>query len=210
MSKKRIFFTKMQGLGNDFILIDVKAKMSGRAGLKSYTEKFSKFSKRYLDRRFGIGGDGVIFVLESKVADVRMRIFNPDGSEAEMCGNGIRCLAVFLKEKGMVKKNEIRIETSAGIKTVKIKGNLVTVNMGSPSFDPDDIPVLIDSHNVFNYPIEVKNKFLKANFVSMGNPHTVLFTDEPVDLKEVGPIIENNKIFPQRTNVEFVKVKKKH
>ena len=192
-----IEFTKMHGLGNDYIYID-------RTNSKNniLRERDLPRVARYLsNRHFGIGGDGIILVEKSNIADFKMRIFNSDGSEAEMCGNGIRCFGKYVYEKGLIEKENINIETLAGIKKVKlIKNNdnkieKIEVNMGIPR-----IYMKID--------LKILDKNLKIIPISMGNPHAVIFVDniEKIDIDKYGPAIENNKYFPRKTNVEFVEI----
>jgi len=175
------------------------------------------------DRHFGVGGDGLILVLPSDEADFRMRIFNPDGSEAEMCGNGIRCFAKYVVEEGLAppETSQLNIETLAGVRTVWLtkEGNevrRVRVSMGEPEFSPDRIPVWIDHPTlralmppVKDYPVEIDGKELRLTCLSMGNPHAVHFIDYPVDefpLLELGPKVENHLYFPNRVNFEVVQV----
>lgn len=206
-------FTKAQGTGNDFILIEA-------AGLK---RDWGKLAVAMCDRHFGIGGDGLILVLPSKRADFRMRIFNSDGSEAEVCGNGIRCLARYVFDKGLVSSGtgEIAVETLAGVKRIglhKSRGKLtdIMVGMGVPVFEASKIPVTIDpagENTVDIKPVSstlvVKGRALLLSFISMGNPHAVFFTDKPVSdfpLAEIGPQVENHRMFPRRINFEIAQV----
>ncbi|MBR3133061.1 MAG: diaminopimelate epimerase [Clostridia bacterium] len=202
-------FCKMQGLGNDFICIKYNESLK-------YNWKI--FSKFICDRHYGIGGDGLLIVGKSKYADLSMRIFNSDGTEAEMCGNGIRCLAKFAYEKGLVKKNKIRIETLAGIKQVEyiIENNIIMaikVNMGKPITIPSRIPVYLPRNYRINsdkckVQIRVGEKEFIANCLSMGNPHAVVIVSNLKDfnVEKYGCIIENYKFFPNKTNVEFVEI----
>lgn len=197
-------FTKMHGLGNDFILF-------------SYQEvppDVGRFVQRLCDRHFGIGADGVVFILPSDRADVRMRIFNADGSEAENCGNAIRCVGKYVYDHGLLSKTKISVDTLAGIQelTLHVKGEKVesvTVNMGRPILDGKKIPTLIDADRVMNQPITVGDMQLLFTAVSMGNPHAVFFVEdaEQFPVTEVGPLIEHHPLFPQKTNAEFVTVK---
>lgn len=192
-----IEFTKMHGLGNDYIYID-KTKFSNNILRERDLPKVARYLS---NRHFGIGGDGIILVEKSNIADFKMRIFNSDGSEAEMCGNGIRCFGKYVYEKGLIEKENINIETLAGIKKVKlIKNNdnkieKIEVNMGIPK-----IYRKID--------LKILDKNLKIIPISMGNPHAVIFVDniEKIDIDKYGPAIENNKYFPRKTNVEFVEI----
>ncbi|MBQ7704980.1 MAG: diaminopimelate epimerase [Selenomonadaceae bacterium] len=189
-------FEKWQGCGNDFVIIN-----------SIHTEKIDDAEKiiKMCDRHFGIGADGVIYVLPSEVADVRMRIFNADGSEAEMCGNGIRCFTKFLLGTS---SGSLNVETGAGILTVQLENNLVTVDMGEPILTAEKIPVIFDKEKVIGEPLKVDGETFKITCVSMGNPHCVIFVDDlsKINLEKIGPKFENNKIFPRRTNTEFVEV----
>ncbi len=188
----------MEGLGNDFVLIE---------GEKYPDLNYSEFSKKCLDRHFGIGGDGLLVVGKSKRADIYMRIFNPDGSEAEMCGNGIRCAGLYARDSGMVNKDEIDVETLAGIKKIFIKNDGIMVDMGIPKLHPDEIPVKAKGEVILDYPLRVKERWLRITCISMGNPHTVIFMDpDDEEFRTLGPLIESHQIFPKNTNVEFVKV----
>lgn len=206
---KRIRFSKFNGQGNDFIIIDaVKTKVNL---LKDQIIKIC-------DRHFGIGADGLIMVKKSVISDLRMEYYNRDGSTAEMCGNGIRCMAAFAYDSGLIKRRDLTIETLAGKKTLSIDiengkiGN-ISVNMGAPEFDSASIPVIIKGRSeVFNYKIKVEERSFYISCVSIGNPHCVIFLDEDTDLKDYnvkswGPKIENLEIFPRKTNVEFVRIR---
>lgn len=191
-------FEKWQGCGNDFVIID--SRFDGQI---DSAEKISKLC----DRHFGIGADGVIYVLRSNVAEVRMRIFNADGSEAEMCGNGIRCFTKFLLDSS--NKNNLTVETGAGILKIKLRGELVTVDMGEPILDAEKIPVIGYGNNrVVNESIEVDGKTFKMTCVSMGNPHCIIFVDDvnKIDLSAIGPKFERHEKFPKHVNAEFVQV----
>ncbi len=201
----RINFWKMHGLGNDYIVVD---NMSGK--LKE--EELPNLAVKLCNRRFGIGADGLLLIYPSQKADVKMRIFNSDGSEAEMCGNGIRCLAKYCFENGLVHKDYFSVETLAGVKALdlKIENNIVKfvkVNMGSPNFEADKIPIIWNG-TFINRPINVKGEVFKATALSMGNPHCVVFVDnvENYPVEVVGPKLENHELFPKRTNVEFVQI----
>ena len=197
-------FVKMHGLGNDFIIFPEEET----GGVSSW----SSFALQVCDRHRGVGGDGVILVLSSSVADLGMRIFNSDGSEAEMCGNGIRCLAKFAFERGIVNKKEFTVETKAGIIIPQIteeeKGKVkkVRVNLGKPRFRPAEIPVALEGEEVKNYPLEVGGRTFLFSALSLGNPHVVIF-EIPPQWEKYGREIENHPIFPNKTNVEFVEVK---
>ena len=193
-------FEKWQGCGNDFILID-------RGGTAVDDEEKIRFM---CDRHFGIGADGVIYVLGSTKAATRMRIFNADGTEAEMCGNGLRCFAKYLLSGSkFFSDDDLTVETGAGILTVNMKYGLVTVDMGEPIFAADEIPVDgFGSQKLVGEPIVVDGVKYKMTCVSMGNPHCVVFVDDinAVDLEKIGRKFETHEIFPRKTNTEFVQV----
>lgn len=199
----KLEFTKMHGIGNDYIYIDV-------AKNKDLKEIFTRYSigalVRYLsNRNFGIGGDGVIFIEKSMIADFKMRIFNSDGTEAEMCGNGIRCFAKYIYDQKLTEKDILKIETLAGIKEVKKEKHILepsketieqyVVNMGKPIISG-------------NLSISVLDKNIQLTKILIGNPHAVIFTKdiENIPIKKYGPLIENHRYFPQKTNVEFVEI----
>jgi diaminopimelate epimerase len=205
----KIKFWKMHGLGNDYIVIDDKEEL-----IKNPEEKAKKFCRR----RFSIGADGLILLQKPTFnqADFKMRIFNKDGSEAEMCGNGIRCAAKFYYEINKPNKKELIVETKAGLKKVWLKienekVKEVEVNMGKPIFERKLIPMLGEG-SFINEEIKVENKVFKATCLSMGNPHCVIFVDdvENFPVKEFGSKIEKHSLFPKRVNVEFVKVLNKN
>jgi len=197
-------FTKMQGTGNDYILIqDFERRVVRPAAL----------ARRMCQQHFGVGADGLILILKSRRADFKMRIFNPDGSEAEMCGNGIRCLGKLVYERGLTRKKELTIETAAGIRTLRLlvrKGKVfrVEVNMGRPGLEREAIPILGQGSPVLAQRITALGKTFSATCLSMGNPHCVIFVKSlaPFPVERFGPVIENLPIFPQRTNVEFARV----
>ncbi|MCS6830087.1 MAG: diaminopimelate epimerase [Armatimonadota bacterium] len=200
-------FTKMHGIGNDFVVLDcLKSEIA--------EESLPDIARRLCDRRFGIGADGLILVLPSRVAHLRMRMFNPDGSEAEMCGNGIRCFAKYAYDRKHVTSPQMSVETLAGVKSLKLgtqggKVATVTVDMGLPRLAPEEIPVRVDgAQSVIGYPLRAAGKKLEFTAVSMGNPHAVIFLDNVASfpVEKVGPEIENHKLFPKRTNVQFVQV----
>jgi len=193
-----ITFTKMHGLGNDFVVIEQ---------ISSVIPNLNNIAGILLNRRLGIGGDQLLTVEKSEIADFRMRIFNPDGSEVEMCGNGMRCFYKYLLDKGLTEKKEITVETLAGLIKPSQSGELISVNMGKPEFEGEKIPLKC-SGTAFNFPLDVGGKTVKINCVSMGNPHAVVFVDDlsTCQVHELGPLIENHSFFPNRTNVEFVKV----
>lgn len=197
-------FTKMQGLGNDYVYVNC---------FEEKIENPSELAVKVSDRHFGIGSDGLILIRPSEVADFRMTMFNADGSESEMCGNGIRCVGKYVYDYGLTDKTEVSVETLAGIKYLKFlikdgKVDMVTVNMGEPILKPELVPVVGEGDAVIDSPIEVDGKEYKMTCVSMGNPHSVVFVDD-VDnfpLLEVGPLFEHHKAFPRRVNAEFCQV----
>jgi len=195
----------MHGIGNDYVCVECFSQsVSDPEGL----------ARRISDRHFGVGGDGLILILPSDIADAKMRIFNADGSEAEMCGNGIRCVAKYVHDHGISSNNPLRIETSAGIKTISLTLNeqnkviLATVDMGEPILEPSKIPVKISQERAIDISLETPKGIFKMTCVSMGNPHAVIFVDnvDKIPLHEIGPMIENHPLFPSRVNVHFVKV----
>lgn len=197
-------FTKMQGLGNDYVYVNC---------FEEKIENPSELAVKVSDRHFGIGSDGLILIRPSEVADFRMTMFNADGSESEMCGNGIRCVGKYVYDYGLTDKTEVSVETLAGIKYLKFlikdgKVDMVTVNMGEPILKSELVPVVGEGDAVIDSPIEVDGKEYKMTCVSMGNPHSVVFVDD-VDnfpLHEVGPLFEHHKAFPRRVNAEFCQV----
>jgi diaminopimelate epimerase len=198
-------FWKMHGLGNDYVVVDNRDQ-------KISAEHASALAKQVCERRFFVGADGLLLVCASKIADVKMRIFNADGSEAEMCGNGIRCFAKYCYENDITKKTEFSVETLAGIKHVwlTLNGNevgAVKVDMGAPNWQRSSLPML-GQGTAINETLEVDGKSYNVTCLSMGNPHCVTFVENvnSFPVGTVGPIIENNKAFPKRTNVGFVQV----
>jgi len=199
-------FSKLQATGNDFILVDAR----------KVDQNWAELAQAICQRHFGVGADGLILVQNSKVADLKMRIFNPDGSEAEACGNGLRCFAKYSIERGIVDKTNLTIETLPGIRKTKAcvsqgKVNQVEVNMGTPQFQPEQIPIRVevDIIPILNYPLELEGEKLAVSLVSMGNPHAVSFIPKPVagfPLAEIGPKVERHAIFPQRTNFEIARI----
>jgi|YNPNPStandDraft_1061719.scaffolds.fasta_scaffold68243_1 diaminopimelate epimerase len=201
-------FTKMHGIGNDFVVVDA---MRGAWP----EESLPGLARRICDRHFGIGADGWILVMPSRVADFRMRIFNPDGSEAEMCGNGIRCFAKYVFERNLTPRKEIQVETLAGLMQPKLilhggKVEKVRVDMGEPRLHRGDIPMRGEPTQspVIREKLRIGGEKYEFTAVSMGNPHCVLFIRnvEQVDVATLGPQIEHHPLFPARTNVEFVQV----
>ncbi len=201
-------FTKMTGLGNDYIYIDC----TNGTKIKNITE----VARRLSDRHFGVGSDGVVLINkpENENSDFKMRIFNSDGSEAEMCGNGIRCVAKFIHDNNLSQKDKLTIDTLAGIKKVKViednKGNCneVIVDMGEPIFQDNNIPYDVYEPYTKDLDLDVKGEKMRFTALSMGNPHAVTFVENVDDfnVKDIGPIIERNPKFPNRTNVEFVEI----
>lgn len=201
-------FTKMTGLGNDYIYIDCTDDTKIK-NIKELTQKLS-------DRHFGIGSDGLILIYNSDNdnADYKMRIFNSDGTEAEMCGNGIRCVAKLIHDKNLSKKDKISIETLSGIKKVKLledengKCNEVIVDMGEPIFQDKNIPYSVYEPFNKDLDIDVNEEKMRFTVVSMGNPHAITFVEniDDLNIEKYGPIIEKNPIFPNKTNVEFVEI----
>jgi diaminopimelate epimerase len=200
MTKLR--FTKMQGAGNDLVVLD---------GLASPLPAFESQIKRLGDRRFGIGFDQLLVLRPSKQADVRMQIYDTDGSEVEMCGNGIRCVLKYLRDTGHTRADSVRVETLAGIVTPRLAGDgLVRVDMGAPVLAPAKIPTLLgaDGGPVLDVDLAVDGERLQVSSVSMGNPHCVLFVDDvdSAPVTTLGPKIEHHAAFPNRVNVEFVQL----
>ncbi len=202
-------FTKMQGLGNDYVYMDAIHQKIGNA---------SSLAKAVSNRHWGIGSDGLILIDESDVADFKMRMFNPDGSESEMCGNGIRCVGKFVYDKGLTDRTELTIETLAGIKKLKLKVQngkvkMITVDMGEPTLEPNEIPVISNKMPVQDLEIKVLDRKFFATCISMGNPHTVIVLEDidTFDIEKYGKDIESNSNFPNKTNVEFIEIEdKKH
>jgi len=208
-------FSKLQATGNDFILVDAR----------TIEGEWSKLARAMCDRHFGIGADGLILAQDSTIADLKMRIFNSDGSEAEVSGNGLRCFAKYAIEKSLIGKMSSRaelsnlylaIETLAGVRKVKAymsgnKANRVEVDMGLPQFQPEQVPVKIkvDIIPILDYPLVIDGKELTLALLSMGNPHAVSFLSRPIadfPLAEIGPKVERHPMFPQRTNFEVARV----
>lgn len=198
-------FTKMHGLGNDYVYMDaINQNIENRAELAKFVS----------DRHLGIGSDGLILICPSEVADFKMQMFNSDGSEAEMCGNGIRCVGKFVYDKGLTNKTTISIETLAGIKVLEMqeeqgKIKIVKVDMGEPILEPERIPVKSEEYPVTNLKLNAENREFVFSCVSMGNPHAITFIKEDVntfDICKYGKILENDDVFPNRANIEFVNI----
>lgn len=199
-------FTKVQGLGNDFVLVNCLEE-------KINPEQLADLALKACSRHLGIGADGLVLLYPSAVADIKMRIFNADGSEAEMCGNGIRCAAKYLYENSLVNKSRLRMETAAGIiiPELNIKGGRVDsirVDMGEPQLQRAAIPMIGPPGKVVNQPLQAGEQIFHLTAVSMGNPHCVIFVPqlEQVELALLGPLLEKQPVFPHRTNVEFVQI----
>ena len=197
-------FTKMHGCGNDYVYVNL---------FEETIDDPAELSRYVSDRHFGIGSDGLITIGPSDKADFRMRIYNADGSEAEMCGNGIRCVAKYVYDHRLTGKTEISVESGAGIKYLTLfvrdgKVEQVRVDMGEPILKPELIPVIADGERVVDEPIVVKDTEWKMTCVSMGNPHAVVFVDdtENFELEKWGPYFENHERFPKRTNTEFCRI----
>jgi len=199
-------FTKMQGAGNDYVYIN---------GFEERVEDPITLVQQLSNRHFGIGSDGLILILPSQVGDVRMRMFNPDGSESEMCGNGIRCVAKFAYDHGLVKKLDIKVETGNGVLPLKMFTGTsglverVQVDMGEPRLNRGDVPMLGSvAEQAVSVPLTVSDQQFEMTCLSMGNPHAVIYVDdvESFPVAEIGELIENHSCFPRRTNVEFVQV----
>lgn len=203
---KIISFVKMQGAGNDYIYIDCFKE--------NFTpEEAKKYSKTLSDRHFGIGSDGIILIMPSDIADAKMRMFNVDGSEGEMCGNGIRCVAKYVYEKNIAKKNPLNIETLRGVLSVKLdirkdKVVLVEVNMDKPILDGLKIPTKIDKTPIIDEPLNIDGETYFFTAVSMGNPHAIIYVKnlDNLDVKRIGEKIECHPLFPNRTHAEFVEI----
>ncbi len=203
-------FTKMQGCGNDYIYVDGFAEQID-------TDKKPELVRKLSDRHFGIGGDGVIFINPGKSAEFEMEMYNADGTRAQMCGNGIRCVAKYVYDYGLTDKTSITIESFGNVKYVELtlgndgKAATVKVNMGAPIIKADKVPVISENEQVIDEEIVAGGQSYQMTCVSMGNPHAVVFVNELADMKafdieHVGPYFEHHERFPERTNTEFVKV----
>lgn len=200
-----IKFTKMHGLGNDYVYIDCTEEQK--------IKNISSLAQFISNRHFGVGSDGLILICKSDIADFKMRMFNYDGTEAEMCGNGIRCVGKFVYDKGLTKKDNITVETLAGIK--KLKFNIkeenvetVEVDMGEPILEPYKIPVISEEAIVKNLKIKARENEFKFTCVSMGNPHAITIVDNTKDfnIEKYGPVLEKDEHFPRRANIEFIEL----
>lgn len=195
-------FVKMQGAGNDYIYFDC---------FEGEPEDIPALAVRLSDRHKGIGGDGLVLICRSDAADAKMRMFNADGSEGNMCGNAIRCVGKYLYDENVCRKEELSVETKSGIKYLRLyiengKVRRVRVDMGKADFDPKSLPVLLEGEAV-DRPVKIAGGLHRITCVSMGNPHCVLFEDpDGADLERIGPLFENDPLFPERVNTEFVKV----
>mgnify|MGYP001671300294 FL=1 len=195
-------FVKMHGLGNDFVFIEDKTGQD---------KDFTALARAMCNRHTGIGADGLIVIVDSRVADVRMRIINSDGSEAEMCGNGIRCFAKYVYDNGIIEKKRFTVETPAGIMEPEItvgadnKAELITINMGRPSFNRSEIPMEGADGRVLNEDLCVNGANWKITSLLMGVPHTVTYVDDvdTVDIEKIGPLFEKHEAFPKHTNINF-------
>ena len=199
-----IKFTKMQGLGNDYVYIDA---------INQKIENESSLAQIISNRHFGIGSDGLILICSSEIADFKMRMFNSDGSEAEMCGNGIRCVGKFVYDKGLTNKTTLKIETLAGVKELKLnlkegKVDTVRVDMGEPILEAEKIPVVSSEKMAKNLELEIEEREFNFTCVSMGNPHAITFIEkvENFEVEKYGSKIEVNERFPKKTNVEFIEI----
>ncbi len=197
--------TKMQGLGNDYIYINaLEEKIADPAAL----------ARRISDRHFGVGSDGLVLIMPCEEADFRMRMFNADGSEAEMCGNAARCVGKYIYDRGLSDRKVIRLMTGAGIRTLELnvedgKTKLVRVDMGQPVLETTEIPVSLPAGRAVNVPVEVSGQTFRMTCVSMGNPHAVIFVEDAdhFDVYRIGAELETHPLFPRKTNVEFVSVR---
>ena len=201
-------FTKMQGIGNDYVYVNC---------FQEKVENPGELAVRVSDRHFGIGSDGLILIKPSEEADFRMEMYNADGSEGAMCGNGIRCVAKYVYDYGLTDQTSLSVETKSGIKYLDLtiedgKVCQVRVNMGAPELEPRKIPVVSDKERVIDQPIEVQGRIYHMTCVSMGNPHAVVYLDVVKNLKieEIGPEFESHSCFPDRVNTEFVRVVDEH
>jgi len=198
-------FTKMQGAGNDYIYVNC---------FEEKVDDPCSLSKKLSDRHFGIGGDGLILICPSDIADFRMRMFNSmDGSEGDMCGNAIRCVGKYVFDRGMTQKNPVTVETLDGIKVLHLNiedgaVRAVRVDMGEPRIESKEVPVASDLPRFIDVPVNVDGRIWNLTAVSVGNPHAVTYVDdvEAVDIEKIGPRLENHPVFPKRANIEFVQI----
>ena len=197
-------FTKMHGIGNDYVYVDCTKRMLADP---------AKIAQLVSDRHKGIGSDGLILIRDAEVGDFRMEMYNADGSQGRMCGNGIRCVAKYVYDKGLTDKTELRVETLSGIKTLQLfvadgQVERVRVNMGVPLLHPEQIPVIGEGDQLVSAPISVNGADYRMTCVSMGNPHAVVFMEELDDLEiqDLGPLFEGHSRFPERVNTEFAQV----
>ncbi len=203
-----IHFTKMQGAGNDYIYVDCT---------KGMIEDINETARRLSDRHFGIGSDGLVLICPSEKADFTMNMYNSDGSQAEMCGNAVRCVGKFVHDRGLTDKTEVAVETLAGIKTLRLNlengaVKTVRVNMGGPQLDPKKIPIISDKDRFIAEPVTVEGKKYFMTGVSMGNPHAVTFLQsedavESFPIEKLGPKFETHPLFPRKINTEFAYVR---
>lgn len=204
----KLRFTKMHGTGNDYVYVNL---------FQETVENPGELAVRISDRHFGIGSDGLILIAPSEIADCRMIMYNADGSEGAMCGNGIRCVAKYAYEHGIVQNTHITVETKSGVKSLEltVEDGCVTyiqVNMGQAVLKPEDIPVKAEGETFISQTINVGGRDYEVTCVSMGNPHCVIFTEgiDKMDLEKLGPKFENHELFPNRINTEFVEVIDEH
>lgn len=197
-------FTKMHGCGNDYVYVNC---------LKETVDHPEEVAKKISDRHFGVGSDGLILICPSEIADFRMKMYNSDGSEGAMCGNGVRCIAKYVYDYGLTDKTFISLETKAGIKYLDLtvedgKVTMVKVDMGAPITNPKDIPAVSEKDIIVSEPIMVDGTEYKITCVSMGNPHGVVFVEDTdqIEIETIGPKFEHHEMFPDRTNTEFIQV----
>ncbi len=200
----KLHFTKMHGIGNDYIYFNC---------FETEIKNPETLAVKLSDRHFSVGGDGIVLILPSDKADAKMRMFNADGSEGNMCGNAIRCVGKFLFDHGLVCKPNVTVETKSGIKTLELtvdngKVTTVRVNMGKAELAPEKIPVALPGDKIVGLETKIAGTTEKITCVSMGNPHNIIFVDDPyrLDLEKIGPAFENDPLFPERVNTEFVRV----
>lgn len=202
-------FTKMQGIGNDYVYVNC---------FQEHIPDPAALSKRISDRHFGVGSDGLILICPSDIADFQMVMYNADGSQSQMCGNGIRCVGKYVHDKGLTGKTTVTVETLAGVKTLELHlredGTVkaVTVDMGAPILTPKDIPVVGSGDRFIEQPLTVDGKQWMVTAVSMGNPHAIVYvpSTDDLNLPAIGPAFESHPAFPQRTNTEFLEVVDRH